>query len=389
MINPEIIYRIYDDVAILMNVKEKKLWILEEKPLENFKELTKGEICHSIETDPIAKKQFMEIGLFKDQEIIPTQQGSMTDIHKAPDMSVVNYWAFKNRIPISGHFELTSQCNLRCRHCYCLFKKEESLSTDSIIRIFEDLKENGVFGLVLTGGEIFYRKDIMTILEHLNTHGFVLRLNTNGTLIDEPIARKLADFKNIYRIHVSIYGSTPDVHDAITRVPGSFRKTTQALHLLKEYGLPLRINCSLMNENSGDYQNIETHIGDPLGVPVHYDPNIFPKDDNTNENQKTQLTTDQLEDFTQYRNTRKQNKGEHLNGPKKQKLCKAAFSFFSITHTGDIYPCLKMKRVYRNPLGNIMTDSFKAIWNQSEDVIRIRHTLDNKLRNCSICDLEI
>jgi MoaA/NifB/PqqE/SkfB family radical SAM enzyme len=379
MIPKELVYRIYgDSLAIIMNVKTKRVVLLQKEPLHFWKMIT-NKVDYS---EPIFDR-LVGLGIL-DKPSAPTLT---TGQHaQEVDFGAVNLWAFKNHIPISGHFELTGRCNLRCRHCYCVFnKKKDSLTTEKIFEILDNLKESGTFGLVLTGGELFCRKDILDILKYLSEKKFVVRINSNGTLINKTVVKEMEGFSNIYRIHISLYSSEPDVHDWITNVPGSYHKTLKALHLLKEAGIDLRINCSIMKSNFNTYKQIKYEIGDRMGIPVHYDSVIFPKDDGGTENLEEHLDDEQLNAFLRFKSDHEpQNKS-----PYKPKLCKAGFSFFSICEDGRLFPCLKMKRLYRNPLGNLSSDSFDDIWQGSKSIQKIRDSLNKKLRECDVCDLTI
>lgn len=381
-ISNKLLYRVYgNSLAVIMNVKENRVTLLQNEPLKLWERIVRGD---KIEQSDIPKfKQLAELGLIKIEGAINSQHGAAIQDPSVQevDLGAVNYWAFKNLIPLSGHFELTSRCNLRCQHCYCTYTDKDSLDTNKIIQIVDDLYESGTFGLVLTGGEIFAREDIVDILRYLNEKKFVLRLNTNAVLIDEKIVKEMEGLSNIYRIHVSLYSSKPEVHDRITRMKGSFQKTLNAIRLLKEAGFALRINCSLMQSNADSYKEIKTEIGDKLNIPVHYDPIIFPKDNGKIDNMYQMFDDDQIQDFEKFR---KKEPSE-----KKPKLCKAAFAFFSICEDGALYPCLKMKRYYEKPLANIQETSFREIWYNSEEIKKVREALNDKLRNCNVCNLSI
>ena len=350
-----LLYRIYgDSLAVVMDAKSDRVSLLQREALEQFKE-TKELNCSSV--------------------------SSQSNSNDKIDISLLNYWAFKNKIPLSGHFELTSKCNLRCKHCYCIFKDKDTLNRENILRVIDDLADSGVFGLVLTGGEIFTRDDILDILKKFHSRGFLLRLNTNGTLIDESVVKELENFSNIYRFHISLYSAKEEIHDKITGSKGSFKKTLKSIHLLKEAGFNIRINCSLMKSNATSYKEIKSDIADKLDIPVHYDPIIFPKDNSEVDNLKEIFDDDMFEEFNNFIGYEKKDK--------KAKLCKAGFSFFAISEKGDIYPCLKMKKFYKSSLGNLQESSFQEIWNKKEPIKRVRESLNNKLRNCNICNLTI
>ncbi|WP_200285495.1 radical SAM protein [Rhabdochromatium marinum] len=315
---------------------------------------------------------------------IPEKVSSKSITIQPSPSSAINLWSFRNNIPLSGHFELTGRCNLRCRHCYCTFKeKQDKLSTQDVFHIIDDLHDAGTLGLVLTGGEIFTRPDIEEILLYLQERGFIIRINTNGTLIKPQTLHLIAALTNIYRIHVSLYGADADIHDAITKVKGSFKKTQASLIALKDAGHDVRVNCSILRTNVASYQDVRTKIGDSLGIPVRFDPFIFPKDDGSLDNLSEMISEEMLAEYDLY------NERTETLEPKKPKLCKAAFSFFSIDETGKVYPCLKMKKSMRCPLGTVPQQRFIDIWKSSKQVQEIRVKLENRLRNCSVCDLDI
>lgn len=303
------------------------------------------------------------------------------------DQSVLSLWAFRNRIPLTAHIELTRRCNLRCRHCYCLPRDgEERLTTEEVIRIIDGLAEQGTFFIVLTGGEIFARADIFELLMHLEKRQFVVRLNTNGTLLDASRIAALARLTNIYRVHVSLYGSTPTTHDAITGMVGSHALTMRAIEGLVAAGIHVRINCSVMRDNVAELPAMKRDIADQLGIPIHFDSTLYPRDDGATENTDEQLSPEQEAVFEQFRTADRRPESDAIE-PLKPKLCKAGVSFLAICEDGSVYPCLKMKRLSGSPTGNLATTPFKQLWNEAPQLLSLRASLDERLRQCDICNV--
>lgn len=76
-----------------------------------------------------------------------------------------------------------------------------------------------------------------------------IKLKTNAVLIREAQAARLRDL-GVESIQVSIYSHRPEVHDAITKVPGSLRRRSiNAIRFLKSQGLKVIIANVLMTEN--------------------------------------------------------------------------------------------------------------------------------------------
>src|SRR3989337_2358598 len=77
---------------------------------------------------------------------------------------------------LAVHLELTRRCNLRCKHCYLPISKHPGdapeLAFSSVKQIIDELHSAGCLFISLTGGEVFTRPDITSILEYLWKKGF-------------------------------------------------------------------------------------------------------------------------------------------------------------------------------------------------------------------------
>ena len=75
----------------------------------------------------------------------------------------------KRGIPLSGTFELTARCNLRCRMCYIHREendgeiKTDEFSSEEWLNIAKEAQQCGMLFLLLTGGEPFIRPDFEEI----------------------------------------------------------------------------------------------------------------------------------------------------------------------------------------------------------------------------------
>ena len=105
--------------------------------------------------------------------------------------SELNKFSIKD-IPISCQFDLTYHCNLNCIHCYIVKNDIPELKTSQIKNILKQLARAGILFLSFSGGEILTREDFFEIAEYARKLHFSLNLKTNGTLIDEEIADKIA-----------------------------------------------------------------------------------------------------------------------------------------------------------------------------------------------------
>lgn len=95
-------------------------------------------------------------------------------------------------VPLSGTFELSPVCNFSCRMCYVRKTAKEVqesprkiLTLDDWRRIAKEAREAGLLYLLLTGGEPFLWPDFWTLYDELIDMGFLISINTNGSLIDD------------------------------------------------------------------------------------------------------------------------------------------------------------------------------------------------------------
>ena len=121
--------------------------------------------------------------------------------------------AVRQKIPLSGIFELTPLCNMNCRMCYVRMNREEQekiapLGTvEQWLEVGKEARDSGMLYLLLTGGEPFLRKDFREIYQGLYDQGIIIEINSNGTLIDEQTVAWLKEVPP-QRINITLYGAS-------------------------------------------------------------------------------------------------------------------------------------------------------------------------------------
>lgn len=169
--------------------------------------------------------------------------------------------AARNRVPLSGTFEVTPVCNMDCRMCYVRMSKQQQESIRPLrtagewLALGEKAKKHGLLYLLLTGGEPFSRPDFREILSGLHQMGFIITINSNGTLIDEKVVAWLKKTPPV-RINITLYGASDAAYERLCRNPKGFTQVTKAIRLLKEAGITVKLNCSLTPYNADDLEEI-------------------------------------------------------------------------------------------------------------------------------------
>ncbi len=185
--------------------------------------------------------------------------------------------ALQLQVPLSVQLDLTYRCNERCVHCYVDHDDHGEMTTTEIKKLLDELAAAGVFFLTMSGGEILLRKDFFEILEYARALLFSVKLKTNAVMIRERQAERIRSL-GVQSVQISIYSHRPEVHDAITKVPGSLKRSLQAIRLLKAHGLNVTIADVLMLQNIQDYPGVRA-LAAELGVQFTIDPTITPKMD--------------------------------------------------------------------------------------------------------------
>src|SRR5262249_39355572 len=174
----------------------------------------------------------------------------------------------------SAHWELTYRCNEKCSHCYLdVFPANTEvpgeLTTEQCFHVIDELADLGVLHLLLSGGEILVRRDFFQIALYARSKRLLLRLFTNGMLINSRVADQIAAL-HPYSVEVSIYGAHAETHDNITRVARSWELSTRALVLLRDRGVRTKMKVPVMRENVRQLREMERLARD-LGAEFRYD----------------------------------------------------------------------------------------------------------------------
>ena len=145
----------------------------------------------------------------------------------------VNYYIFNIKSPLICGIHVTDVCNLRCEMCG-VWKSElkETLDFELYKKIIIDLSKSCCY-LSLCGGEPLAIKDIFERINFAKKHIPLVRLVTNGYILNKQMAIQLGNSK-INEISISIDGFK-DIHDKFRGKEGSFDKAVAAIGYLKKH----------------------------------------------------------------------------------------------------------------------------------------------------------
>ena len=178
--------------------------------------------------------------------------------------------------------ELTYSCSAKCVHCYNIgasrgngeINMRGMTKIQGIERyknIIDQFIEQGVAKVCLTGGDPFSYPFIWELLDYLYNKDIAIDIYTNGIIPLGHENRIAAYFPRT--VCVSLYSGDKSVHDCITRVDGSWEKTTEFIKHLVSLAVPIIIKCCIMRPNFKSYHTVK-QIADELGLPVQFDINV-------------------------------------------------------------------------------------------------------------------
>lgn len=392
VIRPHISKRIFGGKLCLIHKKRGEAWLCQGSSLQIWRSLEQqhnlakiaqelaGRYSISIEkalrdtqhfVDDLWKRQILDIA--GREHIGDSEREAMvTELpHNHKESGRLSTLASHANIIYGAWLDLLIPCNLRCRHCYLDFSKTNIIPLPKIRNILDQLADHGTIELILTGGEIFLRKDLLDIVAHAESRGFIFDLYTNGTLIDETIADKLAKYA-IHKVQISVYGTTPAVHEAITRKPGTFNKSINAARMLIERGIKLRLQCHIQRDNYEDTFKFPAFAAS-LGAEYGFDSRLVPNRNGSNEPLNYGVTLSQQSELY---------KSGLLERPKANTRCTAASSKARISSAGDIYPCDLISNVV---LGNLYKNTLAEIWSSQWRADLQQQILGYKPYRCGGC----
>ncbi|HCJ67800.1 MAG TPA: radical SAM protein [Elusimicrobia bacterium] len=309
--------------------------------------------------------------------------------------------------PFHPVWEMTTGCNLKCIHCHASAgrRRPDELTTEEGKKLIAEIAKIEEFRmLVFTGGEPLVRPDLFTLLAYGQSLGFNLMIATNGTLIDEKMAKEL---KRYGVVGLAISFDHPDckVQNYIRGKEDAFELALRGIRACRKAGLALQMNVTAMQYNFSALSEIvdfaEKEKSDILLmyqlVPVGRGKNLQDVVLNRKENEKllTFLSQKQRKIRTtiepvagpQYwaylLSQNGKNNGTYLKRVEKVFYgCTAGSGIVYIKPNGEVWPCPFLEI----PAGNVREKPFSEIWRTSPLFNNLRRKKETLKGRCGICE---
>lgn len=180
-------------------------------------------------------------------------------------------------VPVAVAIAPTYRCNFRCVHCYAHSSGTlpPELSCEAWLGIVDQLAEAGCLFLLITGGEPLLRPDFHDIYRHAKKRGMLVTVFTNGSLVEDSHIRLFKDYPPRL-VDVSLYGMSPEIHQAVTGVAGLSGTPLESVRALLREGIRVALKTVPMKANHGEFGAMRS-LAASLGVSFRYDSCIMPR----------------------------------------------------------------------------------------------------------------
>jgi radical SAM protein with 4Fe4S-binding SPASM domain len=313
-------------------------------------------------------------------------------------------------------WNMTNRCNLHCKHCYIEAEDhnyENEISTEEAKIFIADLAEMKVPVLLFSGGEPLLRKDIFELGALAAAKGLRPVISSNGTLIDDEMARKIKAAGFQY-VGISVDGA-PDTHDEFRNKKGAFEMALKGIRACMANGVKTGMRFTVNRYNQQDLARIFEIIEEekiPRFCMYHLvyagrGQDMIAMDTSLEEKRsileyvssktlelfnkgvETEiLTTDNHADGIFIYNSIKEKDPAHadevVNLLKMHGGCSAGTKFANVDSRGNVHPC-QFWQDYT--VGNVREKPFSQIWTSDDELmVKLREKDQHVTGKCGDCD---
>jgi radical SAM protein with 4Fe4S-binding SPASM domain len=242
------------ETPALYDIRGDELYELDETAFEFLKKCARTEGCSGEEADKAFTGYCLSEGILSGAPAAAGPLAESEQDHKKAQAFPEASFPGSSLVPSLRYLELqiTTRCNLRCRHCFIDHQDQNELSADVIKDILDEFESMQGLRLMITGGEPATHSDFGVINELLPGYGFRKILFTNGLLLEKELINKL----NVDEIQFSVDGMERG-HDAL-RGRGTYKKVMRSIRDALSSSITVSIATMVHSENTGEFAAMET-----------------------------------------------------------------------------------------------------------------------------------
>jgi radical SAM protein with 4Fe4S-binding SPASM domain len=293
--------------------------------------------------------------------------------------------------PYRMDLALTYRCQNRCDHCYNEPRELKELTSDQWKQVITRTWELGIPHIVFTGGEPTECEALPELVSWSERHGQVTGLVSNGRNLARPGYLHDLVVRGLDHVQITVLSSRSEVHDRLVESEGAWKETVEGLKVALAEDLYVSTNTTIMRSNLDDVEDTMRYLIS-MGVRNIAFNGLIRSGKGIN---AEGITYEELAKVlgslkgiasengvkliwytpTPYHEFNPINHGLGI------KQCTACALNMAVEPDGTVLPC----QSYYQPLGNILTDDWKMIW--EHDLckrIRNREYLDGDCVNCGM-----
>lgn len=304
--------------------------------------------------------------------------------------------------PYSCYLNLTTRCNLRCRHCFGNYSAEikNELSLNEWEKIIDQLIQLKVFFINISGGEPTQSPFFRDFISYLTKKGLHFILTTNG-VFSEEIRKFIVNHKEyLIGVKISLDGPDAETHGFIRLDehgkynPELFNLILNNIYYFKKNKIPITITTVLHSKNIEKIGEFEKLIQKINPVSWFISP-LIP----IGRGKVNSFISKQYEYFDNsfWKNLRKEGLKKNINinlidmpSTNQSNLsaysCPAALNFCEIHSDGTVSPCSLCRICIPKKFmkfENIKNKSLNEIWN-GEIFNRFRKMMNKGCKGCKM-----
>jgi len=294
----------------------------------------------------------------------------------APAAKVTRFGSHKRSLPVLSEVALTYKCQNRCTFCYAdaprRGKSIPEMTTEEVESVLNRIYDDAHCPTVsFTGGEPTLRDDLPQLIAYARGKGFRVNLITNGYRCGDADYVQTLAAAGLHSAQLSLEGGSAEVHDAITRHPGSWARAVQGVKNLRAAGIHTHTNTTICGGNRDDLKELIDLIADELHSE-YFSMNMVIRTGTALRHDEDDVTYAEIGPIIETVQKHADKRGVHFEwyspvpycmfNPVQaglgSKSCACVDGLISVNPSGQVIPCSSFDR----GIGDLVHEPFEKIW---------------------------
>ncbi len=294
----------------------------------------------------------------------------------APSVRQTPFGSHQRELPVLSEIAVTYRCQNRCTFCYADSPERGrdvvEMTTEEVRTIIDRLFDEAHCPTVsFTGGEPTLRPDLPELVRYAKDKGMRVNLITNGVICGDAAYVETLAAAGLDSAQVSVEGGCAEVHDAITRHPGSWERSVQAVRNLRAAGIHTHTNTTICGGNRERLMELVDFIAEDLGSE-YFSMNMVIRTGTALANPQDDVCYTDIGDIIEAVQERARQRGVRfvwyspvpycLFNPVQvglgSKSCACVDGLISVSPSGQLLPCSSFER----GIGDLLHRPFQEVW---------------------------